>query len=410
MPPHVPLQTIIRTPSAIAPSADLRLAQQPMPSMQGMEGMAMDSASSGNRITAPGTLLGVSMLIAGAVIVAGAVLTRRKRVDQAATQPTKGALFSSKNALALGVFALLVGGTLTGTSLVRPSSSMANMEGMEGMSMEEMMRVDGSSNPMPVTIETVQPRLLEASVRYTGTVRPYLEVTVYPRVEGQLTEYAIYPGDRVETGQVLAQLSAAERTTDVAEAIAETQVSRSEMQVAQAEIAEQQQEIQRLAADYTYWQKELPRSQELRQKGVISQSEYDKERSQADAAKAALQGAKTKLMRMQVQVDAAAAKITQAQVKTRRAAILDSYKTITAPISGIVQERMVDPGVFVQPGMGILKIGDYSRVRLQANVAQQDAVKIQVGSAIAARIPGKSGLFQGKITSLFPKAGGSASS
>lgn len=405
MPPHVPLQTIIRTPSAIAPSADLRLAQQPMPSMQGMEGMAMDSTSSGNRITAPGTLLGVSMLIAGAVIVAGAVLTRRKRVDQAATQPTKGALFSSKNALALGVFALLVGGTLTGTSLVRPSSSMANMEGMEGMSMEEMMRVDGSSNPMPVTIETVQPRLLEASVRYTGTVRPYLEVTVYPRVEGQLTEYAIYPGDRVETGQVLAQLSAAERTTDVAEAIAETQVSRSEMQVAQAEIAEQQQEIQRLAADYTYWQKELPRSQELRQKGVISQSEYDKERSQADAAKAALQGAKTKLMRMQVQVDAAAAKITQAQVKTRRAAILDSYKTITAPISGIMQERMVDPGVFVQPGMGILKIGDYSRVRLQANVAQQDAVKIQVGSAIAARIPGKSGLFQGKITSLFPKAG-----
>lgn len=373
--------------------------------MQGMEGMSMDSANAGNRMTAPGTLLGVSMLIAGAVIMAGAVLTRRKRVDQDATQPAKRSFFSSKNTLALGVFAVLAGSTLAVTSLVRPPSMMS-MEGMEGMSMEEMMRVDGSSNPMPVTIETIQPRLLEARVRYTGSIKAYQEVTVYPRVEGQLTEYSVYPGDRIQAGQVLAQLSAAERTTDVAEAIAETQVSRSEMQVARAEIAEQQQEIQRMAADYTYWQKELPRAQALLQKGVISQDEYDKERSQADAAKAALQGAKTKLVRMQAQVDAAESKLAQAMVKSRRAAILESYKTVTAPMTGIVQERMVDPGVFVQPGMGILKIGDYSRVRLQANVAQQDAVKIQVGSAITARVPGKSTeMIKGKVTSLFPKVG-----
>lgn len=401
----MPPQTIIHHPSAIAQSSNLLVAAQPMQSMQGMEGMSMDSANAGNRMTAPGTLLGVSMLIAGAVIMAGAVLTRRKRVDQDATQPAKRSFFSSKNTLALGVFAVLAGSTLAVTSLVRPPSMMS-MEGMEGMSMEEMMRVDGSSNPMPVTIETIQPRLLEARVRYTGSIKAYQEVTVYPRVEGQLTEYSVYPGDRIQAGQVLAQLSAAERTTDVAEAIAETQVSRSEMQVARAEIAEQQQEIQRMAADYTYWQKELPRAQALLQKGVISQDEYDKERSQADAAKAALQGAKTKLVRMQAQVDAAESKLAQAMVKSRRAAILESYKTVTAPMTGIVQERMVDPGVFVQPGMGILKIGDYSRVRLQANVAQQDAVKIQVGSAITARVPGKSTeMIKGKVTSLFPKVG-----
>lgn len=393
-------QTSISDPSAL--NGSLIVAEA---SMQTMQGMPMQPAAS-NKIMAPKTLLGGAMLIAGLLIVAGALLVRRKRVDLDSPPSPPRSLFSSKNALALGVFAVLIGGTLAVTNLIKPVSSMGNMEGMEGMSMEEMMRVDGSSNPMPVTVEAVKPGLIEASVRYTGTVRPYQEVTVYPRVQGQLTEYSVYPGDQVTKGQPLARLSAAELTSDVEEAIAETRTSQAELQASRAGITEQQKEIERMAADYTYWQKELPRAQALLQKGVISQDEFDKEKSQADAALAAVKGARTKLDRMRVEIATANAKVDQARVKTRRAAILENYKEITSPITGIVQERMVDPGVFVQPGMGILKIGNYSQVRLQANVAQQDAVNIQVGSPIKARISGKSadGL-SGRVTSIFPKAG-----
>jgi multidrug efflux pump subunit AcrA (membrane-fusion protein) len=406
-------------------SFPMLLAQEPMKTQQSMEGMSMNQESSGDRMTAPGTVLGLVILVSGMVVVAGALLFRRKRVVQDLTEPMdqesiqlesmdqdssqpepKGSILSTKTALAAGVLAILMGSILTATTLFKPASLMADMQGMEGMSMEDMMRVDGSANAMPVTVEAIKPGLMEASVRYTGTVRPYQEVTVYPRVEGQLTAYSVYPGTQVAAGQVLANLSAAELSSDVDEAIAETQASRSEVEAARAELAEHHREIERMAAEYTYWNKALPRAQTLLQKGVISQEEFDKEKSQADVAQAALRGARTKLVTMQAKIDTAEAKVAQAVVKRQRTAIVEGYRVVKSPITGIVQERMVDPGVLVQPGMGILKIGDYSRVRLQANVAQQDAIKIQVGSLIVARLSGKStDKINGNITSIFPKAG-----
>ena len=83
---------------------------------------------------------------------------------------------------------------------------------------------------------------------------------------------------------------------------------------------------------------------------------------------------------------------------------MQGYTTVSSPISGIVQERNVDPGVVVQPNMGIVKIGDYNRVRLQANVAQQDAVNIRPGATVLASIPNSNVTpIKGKITSIFPQ-------
>lgn len=309
---------------------------------------------------------------------------------------------------ALGLFVALSGGIVAAALLLKPPSLMADMDGMamEGMSMEDMMRVDGATNPVPVTVEAIEPGLLEASVRYTGSTRPYQEVTVYPRVEGLLTAYTLYPGDPVTAGQVLARLEVAERTADVQAMVAETRVSEAELQVARAEILEQQREVERMAAEYDFLVKELPRAQALVDRGAISQSDFDRRDSELKAAQAALNSAQTKLARMGAQVEVAAAKVAQTQVRRDRTAILADYTTITAPITGTIQARMVDPGVFVQPGMAILKIGDYSRVRLQANVAQADALNIRVGSPMVARLPGSGAeTISGQVTSIFPQAG-----
>ncbi|MGG6295697.1 efflux RND transporter periplasmic adaptor subunit [Leptolyngbya sp. AN02str] len=459
--PPVPSLAVLLTAELTAE----RIAQAPH-SMEEMpeampEAMPMQQ-NSGSLMTATGLVLGAVVLIVGTAIVTRAIVTKTLRSKQRVTfdqninhiaqdidkdinqdinqsiaqthpvnppdqesaqltdnqplthqpltdQPVRRSILSVKTLSALGVFVVLTGGIATATSLLKPASLMAGMDGMEGMagmSMEDMMRVDGSFNPVPVTVETVEPSLLETSVRYTGSVRPYLEVAVYPRVEGQLTEYTLYPGDAVAAGQVLARLNAAERSADVAEMIAETRVSQAELQVAQAEITEQQREVERMAAEYDFLAKEVVRAQVLVTQGAISRSEFDRKDSEATAARAALSSAQTKLERMQAQVNAAAAKVAQTQVRSDRATILENYTAITAPITGIVQERMVDPGVFVQPGMAILKIGDYRRVRLQANVAQQDALQIKVGSAIVARLPGAgTETIPGKVTSIFPMAG-----
>lgn len=331
-----------------------------------------------------------------------------EKITQTAPQQESASSFKlGKTLLGLGVFALLTGNILVLTNHLKPSSSMAGMEGMDhgNMSHDEMMAVDGSFNPNPVAVETVKLQVLEASVSYTGTIKPYEEIMVYPRVAGQLTNYSVYPGDRVTAGQPIAILDASELTTGVAEAIAEADTMETALEMSKIEVNEQKSEIEKIEADLDYLNLKKERFAKLVKDGVISQDEFDIVDSEVRSKKAALKQARVKLARRSAQVTNNRAKVNQAKAKVSTAKVIHSYTTITSPISGIVQERNVDPGVVVQPSMGIVRIGNYNRVRLQANVAQSDVVNIRPGATVIATVPGSNiPPIKGKITSIFPQA------
>lgn len=310
--------------------------------------------------------------------------------------------------LALGIFILLSGGIWVTVKHLGNTSRMGmDHEGMDhsSMSHDEMMAVDGAFNAVPVQVATVKPGLMQETVQYTGTVYPYLEVTVYPRIAGQLRDYGIYPGDRVQKGQRLAQLDALERRTELAEAQAEREVMQEVLDANTLQLTEQQREIERLVAELDYMQLKAKRYQDLVAGGALAQNDYDAVASELSAKQSAISGARAKLARMKAELSRDKAMISQSLAKESTAAVMARYTDISAPISGIVQLRMADPGVVVQPGMGILKIGDYSRLRLRANVAQADAIGIGKGSIVTASIPGADAApISGKITSIFPSA------
>ena len=368
---------------------------------QGSGEMAEHSVSSHTLLMGGGIFL---LLI---LAFLGGMFFRRPFPLQPSKPSTSGKRIPGKAVLGAGVFVILTGGILAVTSYFQ-SAGMADMDGMEmshdGMSHDDMMQVDGAFNPTPVRIETVQPAPLEVSVQYTGSIYPYEEVTLYPRVAGQLTHYSVYPGDAVEAGQLLAQLSADERLTEVSEAKAEHAVMQAELQTTQAEIDEQQQEIERLTVEVAYLETKRDRFATLAEGGVISQDEYDIVATEAKAQQEALEGAKVRVSRLTAQADRDRAKINQAQAKIETASVMEAYTQLRSPITGMVRERMVDPGVVVQPGMGVLKIGDYQQLRLRANVAQQDAAYIRPGTPVVAKIPGaETTEIKGRITSIFPQ-------
>ena len=327
-----------------------------------------------------------------------------------AEKSPSNSLRPGRTLLGLGIFALLAIAIVAVTNHLKPSGSMAGMEGMEGMdhgdmSHDEMMAVDGSFNPNPVRVETVKPQVLEASVSYTGTIKPYEEIMVYPRVAGQLTNYSVYPGDRVTAGQPIATLDASELTTGVAEATAEVSTMETDLEMSKIEVDEQKSAIAQIEADLDYLNLKKDRFARLVKDGVISQDEFDVVDSEVRSKEANLKQARVKLARMSAMVTNNRAKINQAKAKVDTAKVMQGYTTINSPLTGIVQERNVDPGVVVQPSMGIVKIGNYDRVRLQANVAQSDAVNINPGATVVATVPGSNiPPIKGKITSIFPQA------
>lgn len=172
---------------------------------------------------------------------------------------------------------------------------------------------------------------LEDRVSYTGTVRPYEETVIYARTDGYVKKLAVYPGDTVHQGQVLAVLE----TSDL------------------------DPQLKKAQANFVYWQKERGRKEALFKGGAISRSALDQVRQQF--------------------------RMSRAQVALLETRI--GYATIRARTNGIIAKRWIYPGVYVKTGQPVLSIDNLDRVRIRFSVGERDLLYLHPGSRVYLRFP-----------------------
>jgi multidrug efflux pump subunit AcrA (membrane-fusion protein) len=280
--------------------------------------------------------------------------------------------------------------------------------------MDMSMRVSSGGNPFPVTLAPVELAGIQGNVTYTGSVAPFNEEEVYPRVMGRIIEMPVYPGDAVRPGQVLARLDDVELASRAreAEAMAVTaEANRRQMEAdlvaARHGVAQMERELAMVDAEATYAAGVRQRAERLVASGAISRQDYENDRAMALSAEARREAARAKLEQARAMEAAARMKreaadsmVAQNAAAARTARIVRDYVTITAPGSGYVVKRLVAPGVLVQPGMAILKIAQIDRVRLQANVGEKDVGALRVGSPVS--VTTLAGRVEARVTSVFP--------
>ncbi len=283
--------------------------------------------------------------------------------------------------------------------------------------MDMGMRVTSGATPFPVTLVPVERGPVKGTVVYTGSVAPFNEEDIYPRVTGRIIEMPVYPGDAVRAGQVVARLDDVELASRVreAEAMAATALAnRAQMEAdvvaAQHGIVQMDKELAMVEAEVTYARAVAARSERLVGSGAISRQEWENDRAMAaaleakrEAARAKLEQARAMELSARKKVEAADAMVAQGQASVRTATVVRDYVTILAPSTGYVVKRLVAPGVLVQPGMAILKLAQIDRVRLQANVGEKDVGSIRVGSPVTVTLAGAGQPpITARVTSVFP--------
>lgn len=324
----------------------------------------------------------------------------------------------------------------------RPADKSMGMK-MDMAAADMGMNIADMQAPVPVAIEEVERGTVAMTVTYTGTVDPFLEETVYPRVEGWLLELPLYPGDRVQAGQVVGRLDDRQlsQVQARAEAAARSAESRSEeararmeataagTEVAQAELLAAQKRAERARADIhktqvdlDYWQGVYNREKELFEAEAVSREELEEKESRYATAKvmhhhaevdleralAEVEAKKAALEQAQRQVSAARAGVASSQAQEREAELaaaergtVTDYTVLRSRIDGVVTERITDPGVLVRPGMGLLKVAQIDRVRLQFTVAEEDVVYIDQGTPITVTAPVLRHPLEAEVTSMF---------
>ncbi|NUT83086.1 HlyD family secretion protein [Pseudomonas brassicacearum] len=185
------------------------------------------------------------------------------------------------------------------------------------------------------------------------------EVQIASKTPGRLAEVHVDEGDNVIKDQVLARMDT--RTLEAQRNQAEAEVVRARQNLAAAEANVQLRQSEQLLAH-----QELKRTQELFKRGYASAQVIDQQQARVDTANAAVNAA-----RAQVSAATAAIGATLAQVAQLTSEIDDS--TLRAPLDGVIQLRLAEPGEVLGAGGRVLLMIDpndqYMNLYLPASVA-----------------------------------------
>ncbi len=217
------------------------------------------------------------------------------------------------------------------------------------------LNVPAADVPALIEVKTVNPTRGEIHrfITLPGSIKANQQATLYAKVPGYLKSLSVDKGDRVKAGQVLGEI-------EVPELAAETVRYRAEIKVAET--------------DYTRLESAQKRAPDL-----VTPQSIDEAQGRRDIAKANLERTETLL----------------------------NYSKLTAPFSGIVTMRFVDPGTFIPAATSgntaqtaaIVTLMDFNTVRAQVGVPELEAAFVQVGQPVRVTtesLPGKT--FEGKVS------------
>jgi len=204
-----------------------------------------------------------------------------------------------------------------------------------------------------VRVGTAARETVHQGIRAPITIEPAMRATITPQVGGVLTEVLKRTGDTVETGERLLRIAA----TDYRLALdqARSGLAGAEAGVAQAEAAYENAKIQ------------YERYEKLRAENAITEAEFEKVKTGYQAAKAGYDAANSQL------------RAADTGIRSARKRISDTV--ITAPFSGYVVARYMDPGELVRPmGAPILVVSNIDHVFAVAAVGELDSAKVKIGA------------------------------
>ena len=244
--------------------------------------------------------------------------------------------------------------------------------------------------------------------------------TIAPKVSGYLRDVLVGDNERVAAGQVLAKIddrdfrvALDQAKADVAAAEAAVASKRAQLEVQQAVIDAAKATLDVDTATKTFAEQENKRYTDLATTGYGSVQNAQQAQSRNAGAQAAVQRDVANLVSAQKQVELLKAEITQAIAAAARARAIQAqaelnlgYTTITAPIDGVVGNRTLRVGQFVQAGTQLMSLVPATGAYVVANFKETQLTDVHKGQKVDIAIdmfPGQ--IVHGHVDSIAPASG-----
>jgi len=214
-----------------------------------------------------------------------------------------------------------------------------------------------SGKQITVALEPIQ--LVE---RVPGSVIAKQNTQISSRVMAQIEKFNVRAGNRVSKGDVLITL---------------------QQDDFKAQVTQSKAQISAIQASLTQAKNQLARVKELSDKKLVSVSELD------DA---------------QAKFDTLTAKLAVAEQQQEQAKIALNFTSITAPIAGVVVERLAEPGDTVTPGTALMALYNPLQLQVEFNIRERQAVKLKTGDELSVFFPSLNIQSQAIVSEIIPVA------
>ncbi|KGJ06486.1 RND family efflux transporter, MFP subunit [Paracoccus halophilus] len=241
-----------------------------------------------------------------------------------------------------------------------------------------------------VTLATASQTEIVARVPVSGSLVARREVQVHANVSGyEVTEIRAEIGDRVKAGDLLARLSDAELTVQLAQAEAEYQSGEASVRQAESQIANAEALLTEAVAA-------LGRTRSLRSSGNASQAVLDQAIASEASARALSEAASNGL-------GVARAALARAEAARRLAQLNLDYTRIVAPVDGLIIGRSAERGTLSGTGgEPLFTLVAGGEIELAADVIETALNQLRPGDPAEIQVAGL-GLVTGSLR-LIPAA------
>jgi HlyD family secretion protein len=280
-----------------------------------------------------------------------------------------------------------------------------------------LAQATGTTN---VEIQVVTPQKLQVHKSYIGHLKPAQRLTVLSEAAGTVEGIHFQEGQRIQQGQVLVLISTAELELRVKmaecgyqRALSDYETERRLFESTRKEgaVAEHVDTIRlRLAhdvaaANLAHAQSEYNTQKRLFDKGLAPAQSFEVYKKSLEIARIQLELAGLDVENSRIrdltrlENVANSLKIRETELALAR---LELEKSIVrAPFDGIVKERIVQPGGFIQKGAPLLELMDIDRVLVQISIPEKEMAFAALGKTVNVRLdayPGRE--YTGTIKTL----------
>ncbi len=264
------------------------------------------------------------------------------------------------------------------------------------------------------------------SIYYQSTDDAFVEghiVSIAPRVSGPVEQMLIDDNMPVKKGQLLIvidpndyEVKLAQTKAKLAEAKAALNISEKDITRSKSELQESSHDVASTSSKLDFAKKDYKRYSEMYKEGISSKQDYDSSKTGLTVAKSNYRSAMEKEKASKAMLESAKAKkeasiadIERLEAEVKECELNLSYTKIYAPQDGLITNRNVEKGNYVQVAQPMFAIVP-EKVWVVANFKETQLTNMKKGQPVQIKIdtyPGKK--FKGHVDSIQRATGAKAS-